>query len=67
MHWSTDVKKLKKNKKKYTIWQLEQAINFGLGSKKIKQAELKKYWPKLRLDRDKKNYLKFLLWPNKQS
>lgn len=67
MHWSTDTKILKKNPKKYAVWQLEQAVNFGLGSKKIKQADLKKYWSKLRLDPAKKNYLQFLLWPKKQS
>ena len=66
MHnWSTDTKELKKNKKKYTIWRLEQMVNFGLGGKKLKKAELKKYWPELNLDAKKKKYLKMILWPKR--
>jgi len=66
MHWSTDTKNLKKDKEKYAIWRLEQRINFGFGNQKIKEADLKKYWSKLHLDQAKKNYLEFLLWPNKR-
>jgi len=65
-NWSTDTKELKKDKKKYVIWRLEQLINFGLGKEKIKQRELKKYWSLLSLDPNKKRYLSFLLWPKKQ-
>jgi len=65
-NWSVDIKELKKDKKQYKIWQLEQLINFGLGKEKIKQADLKKYWDLLTLDPNKKRYLSFLLWPNKK-
>ena len=34
-NWSTDTKKLSKNQNKFTIWKLEQLINFGLGNEKI--------------------------------
>ena len=65
-NWSVDTTELKKDKKKYTIWRLEQMVNFGLGGKKINRQELIKYWQKLKLDHNKKIYLKLLLWP-KQS
>jgi len=65
-NWSTDTAELKKDKKQYTIWRLEQMVNFGLDGKKLKRAELKKYWEILNLDRRKKAYLKLILWP-KQS
>lgn len=67
MHnWSVDTTELKKDKKKYAIWRLEQMVNFGLEGEKIKRQELKKYWNILNLDHNKKQYLKMILWP-KQS
>lgn len=64
-NWSIDTKELKKDKKQYKIWRLEQLINFGLGKEKIQQSELKEYWGLLNLDPNKKRYLSFLLWPQK--
>jgi len=62
-NWSTDITRLKKDKKAYTIWRLEQMVNFGLGKEKIRAEELKENWNKLNLDPLKKNFLKMLLWP----
>ncbi len=62
-NWSTDTIRLKKNTQEWTIFQLEQAINFGLNDTKISASALKKYWDKLHLDPDKKRYLQTLLWP----
>jgi hypothetical protein len=62
-NWSTDIKELKKDKKKYAIWRLEQLVNFGLGKEKLSKSALKKNWPDLNLDASKKKYLKMLLWP----
>jgi hypothetical protein len=64
-NWSTDIKKLKKDKKAYAIWRLEQLVNFGLNGQKISKKQLKKYWPYLNLDPIKKHYLTRLLWPKK--
>ena len=62
MHnWSADERQLKKDKKKYTIWKLEQMVNFGLDGKKIKAADLRKYWSKLRIDPARKKFLSLLL------
>ncbi|MFH1838364.1 MAG: hypothetical protein ABH808_02640 [Candidatus Kuenenbacteria bacterium] len=64
-NWSVDTTELKKDKKKYTIWKLEQMVNFGLGKDKIDRKELKKYWPFLNLDEKRKKFLSMLLWPKR--
>ena len=61
-NWSTDTKILKEDKQKYIAWQLEQAVNFGLGKYRLDRRALKKNWSKLKLDPAKRNYLKMLLW-----
>lgn len=67
MHnWSVDTTELKKDKKRYAIWRLEQMVNFGLDGEKISSGEIKKYWKILNLDPSKKKYLRMILWP-KQS
>lgn len=53
---------MKKDPVAYTIWRLEQRINFGIGPKKIKRSEIKKYWHHLHLDPARKKYIKFLVW-----
>ena len=60
-NWSTDTKNLRKYPQKYTVWKLEQLINFGLNGQKLKLSELKKYFGELKIDPQKKRYLKFLL------
>jgi hypothetical protein len=60
-NWSVDIKELKKDKEKYAVWRLEQMVNFGLDKDKLSARELKKYWPKFRLDPNKKKYLAMLL------
>ena len=68
MHnWSTDTTQLKKNRHKYTVWKLEQMINFGLDGEKINKKAVKKYWSELQLDPSRKKFLSLLLWPRKQS
>jgi len=62
-NWSVDTIELKKDKKQYAVWRLEQMVNFGLDGKKISRKDLKKYWTKLTIDRAKKRYLAMLLWP----
>lgn len=60
-NWSVDTNQLRKYPEKYTIWKLEQLINFGLNGQKLKLNELKKYFFKLHIDPVKKKYLTFLL------
>lgn len=56
-NWSTDIKKLRKNKDNYAIWKLEQLVNFGLGKEKIKKNQLKKYWNVIDIDPFKRKFL----------
>ncbi|KKQ23758.1 MAG: hypothetical protein US35_C0001G0002 [Parcubacteria group bacterium GW2011_GWA2_37_10] len=56
-NWSTNTRKLRKDKEKFAIWKLEQMVNFGLGKKKIKKSELKKYWKVINIDPAKRKFL----------
>lgn len=56
-NWSTDVKELSKNTDKFTVWKLEQSINFGLDKERLNLNELKKYWDVLDIDPYKKKFL----------
>lgn len=62
-NWNVNTSKLKKNPEKYTIWKLEQSINFGLDGQKLKVSELKKYWTKLSIDPQRKKLLEMWIWP----
>lgn len=60
-NWSTDIKKIRGDKNKFIIWKLEQLVNFGLGKKKIKKSELKKYWKTIDIDPSKRKFLSLIL------
>ena len=62
-NWSIDEKRFKaRNKQAHAIWKLEQMVNFGLAEgEKIPVSQLKKYWPKLNLDRNRSRLLEILL------
>lgn len=60
-NWSTDTKELKKDKAKFTIWKLEQQINFGLDREKISAVSLKKYWKFLDIDPFKRKFLELFV------
>ncbi|HZE87755.1 MAG TPA: hypothetical protein VE090_06165 [Methylomirabilota bacterium] len=60
-NWSVDIKKLSKYPEKYTIWKLEQLINFGLNNERLNRKELDKYLERLTIDPQKKKYLQFLM------
>ena len=60
-NWSTDTSDLQKNPEKFSIWRLEQLINFGLGKrKKLDLDELRKYWGVARIDPFKRKFLSLL-------
>lgn len=60
-NWSIDIKELKKDKDKFTIWKLEQLINFGLDKEKIKIDDLRKYWRVIDIDSSKRKFLSLIL------
>jgi len=66
-NWSTNTIEIHKDKTAYSIWKLEQLINFGVGSAKIKKQKLLQLMSSLDIDPAKKKYLSFLLWPKKVS
>ncbi|MCL4392963.1 hypothetical protein M1145_02385 [Patescibacteria group bacterium] len=65
-NWNIDTKILKRNDEEYSIWKLEQLINFGLNDEKLSESELRKYWKKLVIDPERKKVLQMWLW-SKQS
>ena len=56
-NWSTDTKELEKTAEKFSIWKLEQLINFGLDGAKINLIDLKRYWGKIVIDPVKRKFL----------
>jgi len=65
MHnWSTDIKKLKQNPEKNSIWKLEQMINYGLDEEKLDKEEVKSMWDTIKsnLDPYKRRAIEYLLW-----
>lgn len=60
-NWSTNTRKLRRDKDKFAIWKLEQMVNFGLGKKKIKKSELKKYWKVINIDSAKRKFLSLFI------
>ncbi len=61
-NWSVDEEKLKSDERKYTIWKLEQLVNFGLNDEKIDEQSLKKHWSELNLDPARRRFLEFILY-----
>ena len=65
MHnWSVDTKKLKKSPEKYSIWKMEQMINYGLDGEKLDRKEVKRMWNNIKdnLDPYKKRAIEYFLW-----
>ena len=56
-NWSTDTSELRKDAERFSVWRLEQLINFGLGKEKIDLDELRKYWDVLNIDPFKRKFL----------
>ena len=62
--WDYDKKQLEQTKEG-RIKILELMINYGVYLKdkqKIPIKQVKKYWTRLKLDPERCNYLKFLIW-----
>jgi len=59
--WDYDEKELQKTESG-RIKILERMINYGPGDKKIKLADVKKYWTKLELFPLRKRLFKLLIW-----
>jgi len=65
-NWSTDTQRLMEDPEKYSVWQLEQQLNFGLQEgEKIDRTILEKYLPILNIDKDTRSLMEFLLYDKK--
>lgn len=60
-NWSTDTTELEKTPEQFSIWKLEQLINFGLDGAKINLKELRLYWEKITIDPMKRRFLALFL------
>lgn len=65
-NWNTDISSFNKKSSEYTVWRLNQLINFGLNGEKLNFGIIRKFWKKLSLDPNRKTFLKALIW-GKQS
>lgn len=69
-HWSTDIKKFKKeNPEGFRLWWLENLINYGLSREKLSKKEIKRYWLKIknRIDPEGRRLIEFFLWKKRYS
>jgi len=58
--------KIKDAKKLPEVWVLERTINYGLKeNEKIDEKMLRRNWDKIKIDDEKRKFLKLLLWPKK--
>lgn len=64
-NWNTNTSILKKDPEKLKIWNLEQAINFGLNGGKLDKKELKKYFSRLTLDPARAKFIQLILHEKK--
>ena len=62
-HWSVDTTELQKDSDAFTIWDLEQRINWDIGEGKINKKDLLKYWDKIEIDPKRFCLQSFLLSP----
>ncbi|OGN16421.1 MAG: hypothetical protein A3B99_02845 [Candidatus Yanofskybacteria bacterium RIFCSPHIGHO2_02_FULL_44_12b] len=60
-HWSVDARRLESDPDALAVWELENAVNFGLRDGKINKQDLLAHWDKLDLDPHKKKFLSLIL------
>lgn len=61
-NWSVDTQKLQQFPEEYQIWWYEQVLNFGIQKgEKLNRQFLRKNIEKLHVEKDTKDYVKFLL------
>ncbi len=61
-HWSVNETELSKDPEAYTIWKLEQRINWGIGERIMKRLDLLKFWDRLDIDPWKRKALALALF-----
>jgi hypothetical protein len=70
-NWSTDETYFKKNAPlEYQQWRVLQLINYGLDGERLDEHLVRRMWPVIKdkiLSSEIRDYLEFVLWPEKQS
>ena len=61
-HWSVDTDELAKNSEAFTIWKIEQRVNWGIGEGKMRITDLRKYWDKIDIDPFKRRALELAVF-----
>ena len=61
-HWSVNTTELEKNPESLAIWKLEQWVNWGIGTAKVKKSDLIKYWDKLDIDEWKRKAISLAIF-----
>ncbi|KKR91417.1 MAG: hypothetical protein UU42_C0012G0014 [Candidatus Woesebacteria bacterium GW2011_GWA1_41_13b] len=60
-NWNTDISRLKKNSHEFSLWRLNQLINFGLNGERLDLKQVKKHWLKIDTDPATKKFLKLII------
>ena len=61
-HWSVDAEGMQeRDPDAFAVWELENAVNFGIRDGKISAVALRKYWDRLDIDPHKKKFLALAL------
>ncbi len=61
-HWSINTTELRKDPEILAIWELEQWVNYGIGSTFVKKIDLIKYWNRLDIDEWKRKAISLALF-----
>jgi hypothetical protein len=61
-NWSVDTTELEKDSDTYNIWRLEQWVNWGIGTEKVRKSDLIKYWDRLDIDAWKRKAISLALF-----
>lgn len=61
-HWSVDTTELEKDADKFAIWKIEQWVNWGIGTTKIKKTDLIKYWNIIDIDKWKRKAISLAIF-----
>ena len=62
MMWDYTKEEAQKQAKQDPLWQLERLLTYGLEGNRVKQADLVRFLPELKLTKERKAFLELLVW-----
>ncbi len=66
MPWDYTPKNYKKQAKADALWRIERTLNYGTPKIKLRRAEVKKLFSKLKIPEDRRTFLSLILWKKKK-